>query len=122
MAAWINEKESPAILAGHTYFGMADQFKKPNADLWVTMREPAARLNSGLLRFHRIPLKSSNSQGGYIGNTKGHSFSTASEIEEFAKSEMSHELNGMCRRIAGYSLLSSAHQIEATDDLESCRF
>ena len=122
LGAWINQQSSHSILAGHTYYGMHNHFKMSVVDLWVTMREPAARLNSGLLRFYRKPLKSSNSQGGYVGNTTGHSFSSASEIEQFARSEMSHELNGMCRRIAGYSMLSSSNQIVPSDDLESCQY
>ena len=35
---------------------------------------------------------------------------------------MGHELNGMCRRIAGYSMLSSSDQIATSDDLEKCNF
>ena len=119
LSSWINYQSSPAIVAGHTYYGMASQLGLNDTDLWVTMREPAARLNSGLLRFHRKPLKSSNPQGGYIGDTKGHSFSTANEIEEYAQSEMFHELNGMCRRIAGYNVLNSFNNPSLGDDLES---
>ena len=104
LSSWIDYQTSPAIVAGHTYYGMAKNLGLSDHDLWVTMREPAARLNSGLLRFHRKPLKSSNPQGGYVGDTIGHNFSSSSEIQEFAKTEMFHELNGMCRRIAGYSI------------------
>ena len=66
-------------------------------------------------------IKVFTSAGGYVGDTKGHSFSTASEIESFAKSEMSHELNGMCRRIAGYSMTKFQDSAESTDDLESAK-
>ena len=122
LSAWIKEKTSPSILAGHTYFGMPSKFNINKFDLWVTVREPAARFNSGLLRFYRKPLKSSNSQGGYVADTQGHEFSSTKEIEAFARSDMSHEINGMCRRIAGYSMLSSGKDITSEDDLESCRY
>ena len=122
LSAWIKQQKRPSILAGHTYYGLPSQFKINEFDLWVTLREPAARLNSGLLRFHRKPLKSSNSRGGYVGDTKGHSFSSSSEISDFANTEMSHELNGMCRRIAGYAMISSQKQIRSGDDLESCEY
>ena len=122
LSAWIKQQHHPSILAGHTYYGMASQFKINNFDLWVTMREPAARLNSGLLRFYRKPLKSSSSKGGYITDSKGHSFSSSREIEEFARNDMSHELNGMCRRIAGYSLLPAGFKMGSSDDLEGCHF
>ena len=122
LASWIKYQTSPAILAGHTYYGMASKLGLSDFDLWITMREPAARLNSGLLRFHRKPLKSSHPQGGYVGDTKGHSFSSASEIEAFALSEMSHELNGMCRRIAGYSINKSECPSDSSDDLESSKY
>tara|TARA_B100000674_G_scaffold496657_1_gene527514 strand:+ start:5668 stop:6810 length:1143 start_codon:yes stop_codon:yes gene_type:complete len=120
LMAWIRQQQSPSILAGHTYYGMPKTLNISEFDLWVTMREPAARLNSGLLRFYRKPLKSSNSQGGYVGDTKGHDFSSSTEIEQVALSEMSHELNGMCRRIAGYSITSN-FQDSSSDDLESCK-
>ncbi len=121
LSAWIKHQAKSAILAGHTYYGMAPQLGISDFDLWVTMREPAARLNSGLLRFHRKPLKSSHPQGGYIGDTKGHSFSSAFEIEQFATSEMAHELNGMCRRIAGYSMSNPDNHTDPSDDLESSK-
>ena len=119
---WIRVQQTPAILAGHTYYGMANQFNIKNYDLWVTMREPAARLNSGLLRFYRKPLKNSSTKGGYVADSKGHSFSSGSEIEAFARNDMSHELNGMCRRIAGYSMLPAGFKMGSADDLEGCQY
>lgn len=118
---WVKAQPSPAILAGHTYAGMATRLGIQNADLWVTMREPAARLNSGLLRFHRKALKNDHPDGGYVGKTEGHTFQTASEIEAVSRRELSHELNGMCRRIAGYNMLSTDARPDPNDDLESCQ-
>jgi hypothetical protein len=118
---WIRAQPSPAILAGHTYAGMAAKLGLKDAELWITLREPAARLNSGLLRFHRKALKSDHPDGGYVGRTKGHTFSTAAEIEAVSKQELSHELNGLCRRIAGYSMLPSGASPHPEDDLETCR-
>ena len=115
---WIHAQPSPGVLAGHTYFGMASALGLKDHDLWVTLREPAARLNSGLLRFHRIGLKSSHPDGGYIGSTKGHSFSSTSEVQSVAKEKLSHELNGMTRRLAGYSALDSKSLIP--QNLEKC--
>lgn len=121
LKTWISSQVRPAIMAGHTYYGMAPNLGVINFDLWVTMREPAARLNSGLLRFHRKAMRTTNPQGGYIGNTDGHNFDSSEEISSVAKSVMSHELNGMCRRIAGYSVLPNKYSPENGDDLESCK-
>lgn len=117
---WIRAQPSPAILAGHTYAGMAGHLGIHNADLWLTLREPAARLNSGLLRFHRKALRSDHPDGGYVGQTTGHAFRSAEEIETVAHNELSHEINGMCRRIAGYGMLPAAARPDPGDDLESC--
>lgn len=118
---WIRAQPSAAILAGHTYAGMAERLGIREADLWLTLREPAARLNSGLLRFHRKALRSDHPDGGYVGKTTGHTFRSAVEIESVARQELSHELNGMCRRIAGYGMLPAAARPDPGDDLESCR-
>ena len=115
---WINVQPTPGVLAGHTYAGMANGLGLKSYDLWVTLREPAARLNSGLLRFHRIPLKSSNPDGGYVGNTQGHDFSSAIEVENVARSKLSHELNGMTRRLAGYNMLGQGSLVD--ENLETC--
>lgn len=121
LTQWIQAQPSPAILAGHTYAGMAGNLGLTDVDLWFTLREPAARLNSGLLRFHRKALKSDHPEGGYVGKTKGHAFRTAAEIEAVSREELSHELNGMCRRIAGYGVLNPGSTPHPDDDLESCR-
>lgn len=115
---WIKVQPTSGVLAGHTYGGMATALGLKNHDLWVTLREPAARLNSGLLRFHRTPLKSSHPDGGYIGNTQGHDFSSSLEVETVAKTKLSHELNGMTRRLAGYSILSRGTTVDS--NLETC--
>lgn len=115
---WISVQPTPGVLAGHTYAGMATALGIKEHDLWLTLREPAARLNSGLLRFHRKPLKSSHPDGGYVGDTQGHSFATSSEVESVIKSKLSHELNGMTRRIAGYSVLNSGSSVG--NNLEKC--
>lgn len=117
---WISVQPSPAILAGHTYAGMAKRLGIQDADLWLTLREPAARLNSGLLRFHRKALKSDHPDGGYVGRTRGHAFQSAAEVEKVATQELYHELNGMCRRIAGYGMLSPGSKPDQQDDLETC--
>ena len=118
---WIDVQPSPGILAGHTYAGMAANLGVKNVDLWLTLREPAARLNSGLLRFHRKALKNDHPDGGYVGHTKGYAFQSAQEIESVCRENLAHEINGMCRRIAGYSMLHSASLPHSEDDLESCR-
>jgi hypothetical protein len=115
---WIQVQPTPGVLAGHTYAGMANGLGLKDYDLWVTLREPAARLNSGLLRFHRIPLRSSNPDGGYVGNTQGHDFSSANEVEKVARTKLSHELNGMTRRLAGYSILNEGASVD--QNLETC--
>jgi hypothetical protein len=121
LCQWIQAQPSPGILAGHTYAGMAQQLGLADSDLWVTLREPAARLNSGLLRFHRKALNSDHPDGGYVGKTKGHTFKTAAEIEAVARQKLGHELNGMCRRIAGYAMLSPRAAVKPGDDLETCQ-
>lgn len=118
---WIDVQPSPGILAGHTYVGMAANLGVKDVDLWLTLREPAARLNSGLLRFHRKALKNDHPDGGYVGHTKGYTFQSAAEIEAVCRENLAHEINGMCRRIAGYSMVSSASLSDPDDDLESCR-
>ena len=115
---WIQVQPTAGVLAGHTYAGMANALGLKDCDLWVTLREPAARLNSGLLRFHRIPLKSSNPDGGYVGNTQGHDFSSATVVENVARKKLSHELNGMTRRLAGYNMLSKGTVVD--QNLEAC--
>ena len=115
---WIKVQPTPGVLAGHTYAGMADGLGVKSYDLWVTLREPAARLNSGLLRFHRVGLRSSNPDGGYVGNTQGHDFSSATEVENVARTKLSHELNGMTRRLAGYSIVPKGQPVG--QNLESC--
>jgi len=121
LSQWIKAQPAPAILAGHTYHGMAGRLGVHNVDLWLTLREPAARLNSGLLRFHRKALKSDHPDGGYVGKTMGHAFQTGAEIESVSRQALGHELNGMCRRIAGYSMLPAGATPDLNDDLESCR-
>ena len=118
LSEWIRSQPHPAILAGHTYAGMANGLSVNDYDLWVTMRDPAARMNSGLLRFHRKALKSDHPGGGYVGSTKGFEFSSAAETEHVIRTHLSHEINGMCRRLAGYSALSSNKSFNS--DLESC--
>ena len=115
---WVISQPSPGILAGHTYSGMPLALGLREYDSWLTLRDPAARLNSGLLRFHRKPLKNDHPEGGYVTKTGGHNFSSAREVEEVANTHLSHELNGMCRRIAGYHVLSQS--ITVPQDLESC--
>lgn len=108
--AWMTSqpKSCPAILAGHTYGGMNTRLGLPDADSWVTLREPAARMNSGLLRFHRKPMRSDHPDGGYVGKTSGATLSSKQEIIDTAQARLSHELNGMCRRLAGYNVASAA--------------
>tara|TARA_B100000674_G_scaffold499457_2_gene545921 strand:- start:9304 stop:10506 length:1203 start_codon:yes stop_codon:yes gene_type:complete len=116
---WIDVQPTPGVLAGHTYAGMPNALGVKSYDQWVTLREPAARLNSGLLRFHRIPLKSSNPDGGYVGNTQGHDFSSSKEVEKVTRNKLSHELNGMTRRLAGYNVLSQGTTVD--HNLEVCK-
>lgn len=115
---WIAAQPVPGILAGHTYTGMAARLGVDGSELWLTLREPAARLNSGLLRFHRVPLRSDHPEGGYVAKTSGSSFQTPAEIETVARTHLGHELNGMCRRLAGYGMLGAGSA--AGEDLESC--
>lgn len=117
---WIQAQHSPGILAGHTYFGMAEGLSLPNAEHWFTLREPAARMNSGLLRFYRKALRNDHPDGGYVGTTQAHTFQSAAEIEQVARTELSHELNGMCRRLAGYTMLPRGVKPSGDDNLESC--
>ncbi len=119
ISQWIKSQPSPGILAGHTYSGMASALGIHDYDSWFTLRDPASRLNSGLLRFHRKALKSDHPEGGYVTKSGGHKFNSASDVEEVVSNHLSHELNGMCRRIAGYNVLSQGSSISG--DLESCQ-
>ena len=118
LTQWIKAQSTPAILAGHTYAGMASGLGLNKFDCWSTFRDPAARMNSGLLRFHRVSLKSDHPDGGYVGDSKGHLFESSSEVRHVINTKLSHEINGMCRRLAGYSLLQSGSTVGT--DLESC--
>ncbi|WP_136987752.1 hypothetical protein [Synechococcus sp. UW69] len=115
---WIKSQKSPAILAGHTYAGMPLGLGISDYDKWITMREPASRMNSGLLRFHRKTLRSDSQDGGYVGKTKGCDFSSPQQIIDISNNQLSHELNGMTRRLAGYAAINSHESFSS--DLESC--
>jgi len=110
------------ILAGHTYNGLFDLLGVHDYDTWITIRDPAARFSSGILRFYTKPLISDHPDGGYVGKAKKHfSFSSLSEVKEVIDTHLLHEVNGHIRRICGYSLSNeppSSHNIESYDPLD----
>ncbi|WP_411869075.1 hypothetical protein [Vulcanococcus limneticus] len=111
-----------SVIAGHIYAGV-EAFFPADWDLWMSVREPLARVRSGLLRFHSTRLPGFNDSGKNIIK-HSESLDSPESIRHLLASDLMHENNGMSRRLASMCLtpeysISDASSIERAAHLSA---
>ena len=118
--AEVRKRLSPgSIVAGHLYAGVESLL--PGAwDLWISAREPLARLRSGLLRFHSRELPNFNTRSHNIIHSTP-SLGSPESLRAVLSTTLLHENNGMARRLACLPLARS-YAVNESSNLEKPEF
>ncbi len=105
------------IIGGHLFLGL--QAALPgNWECWMNAREPIIRMKSGLLRFHHKTLKPEDQDLMFSKSTE---LGDPSQVDRLLRTTLKRESNGMCRRLAAYTLTKNP-QIPIDEELERLSF
>jgi len=105
--------KSGSILGGHLCLGV-QSFVPGCWDLWINARNPIDRLSSGIKRFHAkaFSLPPGNYKKSYVRKR------ALLALDELMKGPLRHEMNGVAKRLAGFSVIPSL-QLDLNADLEA---
>ena len=107
-----NKSLAGGVLGGHLCAGV-ESFVGGAWDLWINARKPEKRLSSGILRFHSSSFRVAR------GNYSRQELTQIAEekLRGLASGALQHEVNGVAKRLAGFSVADFV-EIGVNADLE----